>query len=214
MTTPPPPGWYQDPETPGRERWWTGVAWGPQRDVTPNVAPAVASAPVYLGEPFTGAAPAPQKKRGWCVVVGIVVVVVIVWAIVAGANASRSEAEKTSAACRTAVVTALQEERALYANHPLHNTEIPGLDASADERANYDALQADEEAQWTAIYAPIYSTCESPADWWAAAKEYPGIAGVTDADALTPESLKNWCTGSETQPACIGIDEWLATDPK
>ena len=187
--------------------------------MTPNVAPAVASAPVYLGEPFAGAAPAPRKKRGWCVVVAIVIVVAVVWGIiVAGVNASRpgaeTKAEKASAACRTAAVTALQEERALYANHPLYNTEIPGLDASEDERANYDALQADEEAQWTAIYAPIYATCESPADWWAAANEYPLIAGVTDADYLEPESLSHWCTGSEAQPACVGIDEWLATDPK
>lgn len=116
--------------------------------------------------------------------------------------------------CERAAVTALDKEQVLYDTHPLWDAEIPGVDATDKERAKYDALQADEEAQWTAIYAPVYAECESPADWWAAAKEHPGIAGVTDADFLEPDSLRNWCTGSEEQPACQGIDDWLDTNPR
>lgn len=127
--------------------------------------------------------------------------------------AGGSGAGEPSAACEQVVITALAAEKNLYATHPVWSAEIPGVDASPEEFAAYDALQADEEAQWTAIYAPIYATCESPADWWAAANKYPGIAGRTNADALEPESLRTWCTGSETQPACTGLDEWLATNP-
>jgi hypothetical protein len=108
----------------------------------------------------------------------------------------------------------LDAEADLYENHPLWSAEMPGEDASDEERAAYDALVADEDAQWNAIYSPIYAACTSPSDWWATAKIQPGIAGVTGAEFLDPESLRVWCEGSETAPACTGIDDWLATDPK
>lgn len=116
-------------------------------------------------------------------------------------------------ACRSAAETAVAAEEQLYDTHPLWDAEVPGVDASPEEQAAYDALAADEEAQWEAIYAPVYADCTSPADWWAAAKEYPLLGGVTDAEFLDPASLTNWCTGNEGQPACTGVEEWLATNP-
>jgi len=41
----PPPGWYPDPDVPGRQRWWDGQGWG-QPAPTGQVAPAVASGSV------------------------------------------------------------------------------------------------------------------------------------------------------------------------
>lgn len=118
-----------------------------------------------------------------------------------------------TAACDAAAVAALDAEQKLYDTHPLWDAEVPGADATDEAWAAYEALEADEEAQWNAIYAPIYANCESPADWWAAAKKHPGIAGVTDADFLDPSSLQSLCTGNEAAPACQGIDAWLATPP-
>lgn len=127
----------------------------------------------------------------------------------------QAQAESPSAAplsqeCRYAVEQALSDEQELYNSHPLWVTEMPGVNASVAEKAAYDALIADEEAQWIVAYTPIYSSCSSPAEWWSAANEYPEIAGVTRADALDPESLTVWCSDFEGQPACTGISEWLA----
>jgi hypothetical protein len=41
---PPPPGWYADPGSPGRLRWWDGAAW------SEATSPAVASPGVPSGD--------------------------------------------------------------------------------------------------------------------------------------------------------------------
>ena len=112
--------------------------------------------------------------------------------------------------CESAVVQALAEEQVLYDTHPLWDFQT-SVDSTPEEFAEWERLRADEEAQWSAIYAQIYAGCESPADWWAAAQKYPLIGGVTNADALNPEDIKLWCSESLDQPACQKIDEWLAT---
>ncbi|MEV8254366.1 hypothetical protein AB0O95_10435 [Rhodoglobus sp. NPDC076762] len=112
--------------------------------------------------------------------------------------------------CENAVIKALDEEKRLYDTHPLWDFETT-VDSTPEEFAEWDRLVADEQAQWTAIYSQIYASCESPADWWAAAQMYPGIAGVTSADVLKPEDISLWCRDSLELPACVGIEDWLAT---
>ncbi|SKC47468.1 hypothetical protein SAMN06295973_1251 [Plantibacter cousiniae] len=99
----------------------------------------------------------------------------------------------------------------LYDTHPLWDLPPTSPDSTPEEFAEFDRLSADEEAQWTAIYQQIYAGCASPADWWAAAQRYPAIAGLTDTQHLKPEDIRTWCANSLEQPACIGIDEWLAS---
>ena len=41
----PPPGWYDDPERPGRPRWWDGRGWAPA-DAPPALPAPPGSAPV------------------------------------------------------------------------------------------------------------------------------------------------------------------------
>lgn len=48
----PPAGWYPDPESPGGERWWNGVAWSEERRAVPP-PPAVAA----YGAPVSGPSP-------------------------------------------------------------------------------------------------------------------------------------------------------------
>jgi hypothetical protein len=38
MSTQPPPGLYQDPNDPGRQRWWDGVAWTEHQAAAPQPA--------------------------------------------------------------------------------------------------------------------------------------------------------------------------------
>jgi len=104
---------------------------------------------------------------------------------------------------------AVAAEHVLYDTHPLWDAEIPGVDASEEEWAAYDALQSDEEAQWAAIYEGMYTACASPDEWWAAAQKYPFMAGYTDASALTRDSILSWCYGREDAPMCTGADEWV-----
>lgn len=140
-------------------------------------------------------------------------VLMVLPVLAAGLVSCSSGPGDPSAVCEQTVVDVLAAEKNLYDTHPLWDVAVPGVDASDEEFAAYEALQADEEAQWTAIYAPVYANCESPADWWAAANKYPGIAGLTGTDYLSPEDLQHWCTGSETQPACVGVEEWIASNP-
>lgn len=67
MTTPPVPGWYEDPQQPTHERWWDGNAWGPRR--VPGAAPQGA------------ATAAPPKSKGWggTIVLAIIVIAVCIW---------------------------------------------------------------------------------------------------------------------------------------
>ncbi|MGX5682402.1 DUF2510 domain-containing protein [Schumannella luteola] len=46
MTQPaaPRPGWYADPEVPGRDRWWTGMSWSEHTAKTDRSNPAYARA--------------------------------------------------------------------------------------------------------------------------------------------------------------------------
>ncbi len=67
----PPAGWYPDPTQSGSERWWDGVAWGPQTRLSPAVAPVVAppaapapapvpSAPTLLPATANSSLPTPE----------------------------------------------------------------------------------------------------------------------------------------------------------
>ena len=123
------------------------------------------------------------------------------------------DAVSLSARCDDTVSTFLATEEKLYDTHPVWDAEIPGTNASADEHAAYDALLADEEAQWAAAFKPVYTACESPAEWWLAANKYPGMAGLTDATYLKPSDIETYCYDRMTDPMCTGVEDWLATNP-
>ena len=94
--SPPPPGWYADPDgAPGTARWWNGTAWS---DVTTPAGPGVAlgtmpeQAPRWeSGEELitSGEPPRAGNRIGWLIGLGalVVVVVVVVAALVGGSSA-------------------------------------------------------------------------------------------------------------------------------
>ncbi|MDH2392636.1 DUF2510 domain-containing protein [Streptomyces sp. HNM0663] len=64
MTT--PPGWYPDPNTPGAERWWDGVAWAAHTraaQATPAQPAAPPTVPMHLSPPSPGGG-RPGRRRG------------------------------------------------------------------------------------------------------------------------------------------------------
>jgi uncharacterized membrane protein len=56
MTTPLPPGWYDDPQDPNAQRYWDGQDWTPHRQRKPLSAPTPAPPP-HLPPPGYGAPP-------------------------------------------------------------------------------------------------------------------------------------------------------------
>lgn len=53
-----PPGWYEHPEDPGRERYWDGSAWGETRDKTSDGQPVEATREAPSDEP-----PSPTSRQ-------------------------------------------------------------------------------------------------------------------------------------------------------
>lgn len=67
MSTPPPAGWFQDPQSPAQMRYWDGAAW------TAHVAPAH-GAPAY-GAPAPGQTAAQRRGLSAGVIIAIVAAV-------------------------------------------------------------------------------------------------------------------------------------------
>jgi hypothetical protein len=55
----PPPGWYDDPERPGRPRWWDGQRWAPA-----DASPALPGPPVGAPVPAAAADLARERSTG------------------------------------------------------------------------------------------------------------------------------------------------------
>lgn len=229
--TPKSPGWYRNPREPF-ERWFDGSQWTEHTREAVHEPAAVLSEPKPPAELPTQARPTtktPQPKTHldraepnswlWTGVgaVGFLVVIsVIVWLSLDFPAKSATQEEAPEAAsitvsCEAAAEKANSDQRVLYDTHPRHSTDVPSPEASDEERSVYEALQADEEAQWTALKAPLYSSCESPADLYLAFKSYPLLAGTLDADFVEPDQVVHYCMYSADQPACIGVEEWAAT---
>lgn len=115
-----------------------------------------------------------------------------------------------SAECDLAAATSLEVTQNLYDTHPLWDAEMPSAESSPEEWAAYDALQADENAQWTAAQAPIFDACKSVEEWLAVAKKYPGIVGMIGSEFVDTSALEAQCRETPAVAACSNIDEWLA----
>ena len=120
MTTPPGPGWYEDPQQPTRERWWDGSTWGPHRPAEAAQQPA--DAPTKRGSGWGG-----------IIVLSLVVLGVVIW--VFSLNQSRgAKPESLPEACSYAQqvgvsytadiagldpydVSSVQRNGAFYAEH-------------------------------------------------------------------------------------------------
>jgi hypothetical protein len=61
MTTPLPPGWYDDPRDPNAQRWWDGQKWAPYRQRRPEPG----SAPPGVSAPVPAPAPPPAQQAQW-----------------------------------------------------------------------------------------------------------------------------------------------------
>ncbi len=95
--SPPPPGWYADPDgAPGTARWWSGAAWadvttpaGPGVDV--GAMPELAAPRWESGEELitSDAPPRAGNRTQWLIGAGalVLVVIVVVAALVGGAGA-------------------------------------------------------------------------------------------------------------------------------
>jgi hypothetical protein len=85
--TPPPPGWYADPDgTPGLVRWWSGQGWS---DVATPAGPGVAVQSSAVLAPARPSAPPPMeileseprsRRSGW-IVLGTVLMILVVGAV-------------------------------------------------------------------------------------------------------------------------------------
>lgn len=123
--------------------------------------------------------------------------------------ACSSSAPAASEECMAAAEEAVVAERDLYDSHPYHDAEIPGVDASDEDWAAYDALRDDEEAQWLAIQIPIYQSCNGPDEWLAAADKYPLIAGLAEGADVDTMALELWCDSRPEDSACTGLQGWI-----
>lgn len=123
--------------------------------------------------------------------------------------ATESPMAAVSEACSTAAQAAVAAEEELYETHPLYSAEYPGPNASEEALSNYDALMADEEAQWVELMKPVYEFCQSPEEWFAVAQQFPAVAGVTGAEFVDTFTLESWCDSYPQAKACTGLDEWL-----
>jgi hypothetical protein len=79
--------------------------------------------------------------------------------------------------------------------------------ADVNLHAMYEKNLVDDEAEFTAILAPIFSACENPADLYAAVKNHPYVYGYTKG-VPDRSTMIIYCQGNETTPACTGIESF------
>jgi hypothetical protein len=106
--SPPPPGWYADPDgAPGKARWWSGTAWS---DVTTPAGPGVDVRAMPEREPrwesgeelITSDAAAPAGRTGRLLAAAALVAVVVAVVAVLVGGAGSDEARLSSAPSTTA----------------------------------------------------------------------------------------------------------------